>query len=86
MAEKSSNVLFVLFDGIHKKRSNPSEHLVLESKGAVILKNTLPDAFILTPFMEVHGVWTKGAFLSSLNNPVWKRFWKSNDFLHRVLS
>jgi len=42
MAEKSSYVLFVLFDGIHKKCSKPSEHLLLESKGPVILKTVCP--------------------------------------------
>ena len=28
--------MFSVFDGIHKKRSKPSEHLLLESKGQVI--------------------------------------------------
>ena len=41
--------LHALFDGIHKKRSKPSEHLLLEVKGR--LSKSLLDAFILTPFI-----------------------------------
>ena len=41
--------LHALFDGIHKKRSKPSEHLLLEAKGR--LSKSLLDAFILTPFI-----------------------------------